>query len=286
MILQTVMILYPNRANAAVLSGGAWQLGLDRLKAPSPLKKVARSASLALADTQFSVVFDRLRTIKAVALTNHNLTLGAEWRVRAYDDAAMTTLAHDSGWMRVYQRLFSTKSLSWRDPNFWTGGPNAEDLDGFTQQAIHLPSSAPFARYWSIEINDVTNPNGYIDIGRLFMAGGYQPSLNYSYGRNAFGVETDTRVTRALGGNKYFDRREPRRVSRIGWDYLPQQEALEKAFDLQRQAGIDDEVFLILKPGDLINLTRTSFLGRLRQLTALEQNVYRMASTGFEIEEI
>ncbi|WP_322185695.1 hypothetical protein [Fulvimarina sp. 2208YS6-2-32] len=279
------MILYPNRADKAVITGGEWQIPLDRLKAPSPLKRVARSASAALADTQFDIAFDRLQTVKAVALANINFSLAAMWRIRAFDDPEMTVERHNSGWIRVYPRLYSTKSLSWRDPNFWLGGPTSESLEGLTQQAIYLPDPAPFARYWKIEIDDQGNPDGYLDIGRLFMAGGYQPSMNYVYG-GGLGLETKTRVDEALGGNEFFDRRKTYRVARIGWDYLPEQEALEKAFDLQRQAGIDREVFLIMKPGDEVNLTRTSFLGRFRQLSPLEQIVYRRASTAFEIKEI
>jgi hypothetical protein len=67
---------------------------------------------------------------------------------------------------------------------------------------------------------------------------------------------------------------------------MDQQEALSRGLELCRRAGIDGELFYITDPADARNLTRTSFLGRLRQLAAWEQVVFERANIAFEIKEL
>jgi hypothetical protein len=282
--LANIMILHPNRADAATLSGGDWQIPLATMQTRL-LRRVARSASLAPADTQFEVELDRVRSIRAVALINHNLSRQARVRVRGSADGDFDSPKYDSGWIGSYPALYSSSSLNWEDANFWDGRPLAEDLDGFTRSFVHILPATVFATYWLIEVDDRANLNGYVDIGRLFMAGGWQPSSNYVYG-GSLAFETGTSVTQSLAGAEFFDRREPYRVLRCAFEYLPQQEALEQGLEIQRRAGIDQEVFVMADPSDTKNVTRLSFLGRLRSLTALEQVIYQRANLAFEIKEI
>lgn len=282
----TILILHPNRIDQATVSGGAWVSTLplanvrDRI-----IKKVARTTNLALASTQFTTTLDRGRNIRALILVGHNMSPAATFRVTASQDSGFATLQHDSGWQKVYPSVFDQEDLEWTSDNFWTGQIAAEELDGIQQSAIYVLPSKQFARYWKWELNDTTNADGFIEIGRAFLSGEWQPSHNYEYG-GSLGIETGTTVATSLAGTEYFDRREPYRVMRFALNYLDEDEAFQKGFDLMRRAGIDKEVFVIADPTDLPNMLRRSFLGRLRTLSPLEQSVFERANLNFEVKEL
>lgn len=281
-----LLLLSRNRADEAILTplGQSWQVPLDNLKT-RVLAEVARSADVEVANTSFDIDLAARRAIRGLVLPNNNLTTRARYRVQGNIVKSFDEPRYDSGWQDAYRRLFTWRELRWGDPNFWFGRAAEEDLEGFTRSLIHVLPETIDAAYWRVEIDDQSNPAGFVDIGRLFIAGGAQPSHNYSYG-GALGFESATRVDTSRTGTKFFDRREPRRVMRFALEYLPEQEALERWLEIQRRMGLDGEVFVIPDPDDDQNLTRRSFLGTLRALSAWEQVSFQRASIAFEIEEI
>lgn len=282
----TVLLMFPNRIDGAVLSGGSWLPALPLANLQNrTLKKVARSSSLATSATQFTIALDRSRSIRALVLVNHNLTSNATVRVTGSDAADFSLLTYDSGWSPAYPAVFDIETLQWEDDSFWSGQASQEDLEGLTQTALSVLAAPAFGRYWRWEISDPTNPAGFVQIGRAFLSGEWQPSHNYSYGAS-LGVETSTAVATSLGGAEYFDRRDPVRVMRFSLEYLDETEAFARGFDLMRKAGIDREVFVIADPDDGPNIQRRSFLGRLRTLNPLEQAVHELANMSFEIKEL
>lgn len=282
----TCLLMFPNRIDAATLSGGGWQnLAPIQNVQDRVIKKVARSTDATLAKTQFVIALDQARSIKALVLINHNLSAASTYRVTAYSDAGLTALVYDSGFVSTYPAVYSPDSLEWESDSFWSGQVAAEDLQGLTQTAILVLPVSAFARYWKYEISDTTNTAGYVQIGRVFLSGEWQPSHNYSYGAS-FGIETATSVLTSLSGTEYFDRRDPIRTARFSLDYLDEAEAFAQGFDLMRKAGVDKEVMWIADPNDAVNLQRRSFLGRLRTLNPLEQSTYLLSNLSFEIKEL
>ncbi|KQT51977.1 hypothetical protein ASG43_20570 [Aureimonas sp. Leaf454] len=288
---QNCMILFPNRADpakgalpGAVLSGPTWALPLSNLQTRR-LSQVARSLNTQPANTFFNVAMGGERQIKALALIRHNLTVTASWRIRAWYTAdGIANPVYDVT-EDVYPSLGFTEDLPWESEAWWDGKPLSEELEGYTQLGIHIIPDYVSAPNWRIEIFDQNNPAGFVEAGRLFMADGWQPSQNYAYG-GSHGVETKTSVEESLSGAEFFDRRQPYRVARIGFEYLDQDEALLKGLDLQRRAGTDAEVLWIASPGNRRTLTQTSFIGRFRQLSAWEQVVFERANIAFEIKEL
>ena len=62
-------------------------------------------------------------------------------------------------------------------------------------------------------------------------------------------------------------------------------ESMGRAFELARQAGVDQEVLYIWDPTDTVNALRRQFLGRLRTLSPIELPVWNLYSQAFEIKE-
>lgn len=58
-----------------------------------------------------------------------------------------------------------------------------------------------------------------------------------------------------------------------------------QAFDIMRLSGITREVLFFWDPSSALDALRGTFLGRMRQLSALEFPLYGLNNTAFEIEE-
>lgn len=286
------LFLYPNLSDhrigatpGAELKGGGWSLPL--LNAQNRiLSKVARSRSNAPADTQFDVTFDAFGEIRAIVIVNHNLSSNARWKITAWDDDGSYFNPVYQVVADIYPTLGYPETTPFERDNWWDQKPLARDIEGYTQNAIHILPVPSYARNWRIEIFDEGNPKRYVQFGRLWMATGWRPSHNMSYGASGLRYETGTHVEASLSGAEFFDVRPSFRVFNIGFQYLPQQEALESGLEMMRTAGIHRELFYIHNPASAANLLRTSFLCRFRQLSAWEQVTFRRANIAFELKEL
>ncbi len=284
--MQNIILAWNNRIDAATLSGGSWVSSLPRTNLQSrALGKVARTGDLLPASTQFDIDLGAARFVRLAALVAHNISLAGLIRLRGSAASDFSTAEYDSGWIAAWPVVYPLGTFPWGDPRVWTGQYTEEEISGYV---LTLPLPVPadtMARYWRIEIDDAGNPDGYIQIGRAFIASGWQPAYNISYGVS-HAWETDTAVQRARSGAEYFDRRPPRRVERLRLDWLSEDEAMANAFEIQRQAGIDLEVFYLYDPDDTVHRLRRSFLGRLRTLSPIEHPHIAAHRAAFEIQEL
>ena len=285
------MLLFPNRADkpkgalkGAVLSGPAWALPLDNLQRRESYL-VARSTNRQAANTQFDVKMNGTVPVRAIVLCGHNMSVTASWKVTGwYDDQS-----YGSPEFSIQKDAFAaqayTEDLPWEAENWWDGKPLTEEIEGFTQNAILILPARVQTPNYRIEIFDPNNDSGYVQIKRLFMADGWQPSHNYAYGAG-LGYEDPSENDAAIGGAEFPNRRPKYRVQRIAFEYLPQDEALLKGLDLVRRAGTTEEIFWIADPDNERTLVQTSFLARLRQLSPWEQIVYERANIAYELKEL
>lgn len=268
-------------------SGGSWLAGLPLTNLQDDrLAKVARSTNLTASNTKFEVDLKTIRTIRLLAIPKHNLTTAATFRIRASNTAGVfTSPIYDSGTVDAFPPVYAYGSIPYYHPSWYTLKITAEDADGYNIGLIHTTPTPVAARYWLFEFFDSTNPDGYIDLARLFVAAGYQPSINAQYGFT-LGWETDTQRERSLGGVDYYDRRDPRRVWRFQLANLPQDEALIWPFEIARKQGIDKQIMFIFDPDDTIHMHRRAGLATLRQLSPLEYPYDGRMNAPFELQEV
>lgn len=284
-----VIICHPNRIDGATLSGGAW---VESQPLPNiqdrAFARVARTIDLAALSTWFVISFDRQRSIRAIAIIAHNITTGGRIRIRASDAADFSVLRYDEtrdAWPAA-SADWDINTLEWENDNYWLGSYSQEDAEGQTPISQRVLPEAVQARYWRVDIIDPANPDGFIDIGRVFIGDVFlNPTVNYSYGAT-LGYEDATTVQTALSGAEFFDPREPLRVARFQLAHLSHYEAFTQALELTRRAGTWREVLLILDPTDAAFGAVTCFIGRLRQLNPLEQAAWQTNSMAFEIKEL
>jgi hypothetical protein len=203
-----VTFIYPCISDQATLaSGGApWQMPLAAMQ-DRRLSKVARSASASLADASFNVDLGRLRTIGGVTLVRNNLSLVGRWRVRVANTADMADPLYDSGWIEGWGRVYPFGTLPWGSPNWWNGKMTEEERATYPGLMLALLPMPVVGRYLRVEVDDTTNPAGYIEFGRLFVGEVWTPEYNASSGASVI-WNTATTTDTAIDGTEYPDRRE------------------------------------------------------------------------------
>lgn len=278
-----MILTYDPWSDGATLSGGSWlaSLPLANLQR-GELAAVARTVSASPADSQLRVSFDRVRRLRTVLLGPTNLRPTYRCRIRASNDG-FVSLAYDSGWLQP-QSSPDPLALDWSEPEFWFGTIDHDDPERGLW-LIHVLPQEVAAREWSIELDDAGNPAGYIEAGRLFLGRSWVPSTGIAVSGNGLSFEAASLSSTALSGARHFLRRKAARRFRFAFDHLPEAEAFDEAYRLMRVAGVDGQVFVLPEPDDAMHLQQRSFLGRLVQMDAISCAVWRIAGTGFEIEE-
>jgi hypothetical protein len=281
------MLGFPNRIGAATLTGGSWESNLPLTNIQHrTIQKVARTTDATLASTQLDIDLGSEKNIRVIGIRNHNFTLDATFRIRASAVSNFATTVYDSGWTDVWPVVYPFEALEWEDDNWWSGRYGAEEIEGHTTETDCVLPSNTLARYWRLEFDDTTNSAGHIQIGRIFIGPAWQFTNNMAYNGYALGLETKTEVQEARGGAEYFDVRLPYRVVRFALPWMTENEGMANAFDLLRRAGVDKEVLWIHDPDDTVHALRRRFIGRLRQLSAIEHPYPNTHSTAFEIKEL
>lgn len=285
--MANALLAFNNRIDVATVSGGSWLSALPLTNVQSrAIKQVARSTNLLLGSTQFTIDLGPDKVIRMLALVGHNLSLVARYRIRGGADNTFLTWSYDSGWLDVWPPVYSSYNLDWQSLNWWSGRYLDEERQGYTWNLPHILPAAVNYRYWLVELDDQTKTDtAYVDVGRVFVAGAWQPVINMAPGAS-IGWETNTQVQEALSGAEFFQRRNPYRVAQFTTDFMLDNEAMANAFDIQRRVGVDAEVFYIFDPADTVHLLRRSFLGRLRRMNPIEITNFLLRKTAWEVKEL
>lgn len=267
------ILAFPNVADAAdvTFSGGAWEttLPLEHL-VDGNLAKVARSSGVLTTDTTFDVDLGVARFTRVFALVKHTISRLGTVRIRLSQTAGdFTSPVYDSGWFNAWPIIYPVYTPPCGGGSFIDGRLSAEDAVGYNLNVIHVASAAYYARYVRVEIADTGNPDGYVDLGRLVCASGWQPT-NYLDVGARLGWATTTSEQEADGGARYFKVTPRRRTASFAVSNLDTTEAMSAPFEMMRQLGLAGQLFFVFDPDDTAQLFRRSFLATLRQLDPIE----------------
>lgn len=285
--MANIFLAWQNRVDEGTLSGGSWTAGLPLTNLQNrQVQKVARSTNATLASTKFDVNLGAAKPIGVLALVVHNISVLGKVRVTGADNAAFTSPVYQSAWIDVWPgNMIPQSLLEWEEDNFWLGTLTAEARAGFQSPFIHILPSVVSLQYWRVEIDDTLNSASYINIGRLFMARGWTPTMNYSYGAT-IAYDDQTPVETSLSGAEFFDQRSKYRVMNFDLRYITGTEAYSYALELQRVAGISGEVLVVPDPADTVNQPLRAYVGRLKQLGRVTAYLPDTFSVNFEIKEL
>ncbi|WP_158876907.1 hypothetical protein [Antarcticirhabdus aurantiaca] len=288
-----ILIGAPNRLDGAALSGGSWAAGmpLSNLKTRE-FSRRARSTDTTPAAATFTLDFGKPRELRILALIAHNCSLTAKVRYEVSEASNFSTRLYDvtvDVWGGFPTAPWDINALEWENDNFWLGTYDQEDLEGFTPTSSHIMPAEITGRYLRVTILDELNDDDFVEVGRVFAGPAVSPTINYAWG-GTLGYEIATAVEQSLGGNEFFDVREPVRIFRFALQHLTDDEGFGIFLELVRRYGVHGEVFIVPEPLDAFNGIRRNFLGRMRQPGALEQvgwmNGGSAHSIAFEIKEL
>ena len=281
-------MLWNNECDDATLSGGSWDATLTLANLQDrQLQLTARSTNDDLTST---IINADLGTdnpiIQSMVIVNHNLSINTSlFRIRLSDDVTFATSDYDSGWLDVYESLFTTNNLDWEDSNFWFGKILLDDLQGYSLNLIHLMPETYSNRYVRIEFDDTANTDGYIDLGRLMLAPIQALDINMEYGANIGWIDNSL-ISESIGGAEYFDDRSKKRELKFTVGAMNKEESMQRMFELQRRKGTTGEIFVIPDSDDAENMFRESFLGRMTRLTPQTHQLINRYKTAFQIREL
>jgi hypothetical protein len=258
-----------DRLASATLTGGGWDATfvLNNLKTTDHYTP-ARTSGAGLTFTTFSFDLGANHVVRALALARHNLTSGALIRLRLGTTTGV--LDFDSGWVAAKPMLILSDPTGVA-PTAW----------GFKYNVIVEATANMTIRYGIVEINDTTNPAGYVEIGRAVLMPVFEPAQQVDYGNySEFRQELSSKVLTDSGRQYSFAQRRLRGVNLTMPD-LTQAEA-DYLHELQDKVGTTDEVLFIPDGDSMAYSQRYGGIGFLQELTPFDFPAYSLRASGFK----
>lgn len=285
--MANILLAYQNRTDLGSLSGGSWLAALPLSNLQNRLvQRVARSSNAALASTKFDIDLGAAYTIDVLSLVVHNISVSGKVRVTAASDAAFSSVLYQSAWVDVWPSgMIPQNLLEWEEDNFWLGTLSSQARAGYQSPYIHQVSPAQYARYWRVEVDDTTNTDGYVQIGRLFMSQSWTPSINYDRGADLVYKDT-TPIETSLSGAEYFDVRSRVREFTFTLSGLSDSEAYDSVLQIQRLCGINGEILMISDKDDTTRIPARAYVGRLAELDGIGQTQNGRFKVNMKIREL
>lgn len=273
--MSNIILCWNNRADAATLSNGSWTAGLPlaNLK-DGNIDKVARTSNALAASTLFAADLGAAYLLRAVALVNHNLSTTATVQVKAGTAAPDASNNFSTG------QVYDSTALTAKQLTFVGDVPS----DWGAQYNIIVPFNAITARYVTVTVVDTGNASGYVQIGRLFVANGLQPTVNPEYGLQD-GRDDLSTFMRARSGKVFSQKISPRpRWVQFHLPYLSQAEG-DQAHEIEAAVGLTDEILYVPDPSDLPKTQRYGFVGLMHELSVLEYPQFNGRGKAYRIDQ-
>lgn len=277
----------PNHSDGGTITSGSEVATLpDTNLQDRQIRKVWRTTNDTPANTWIQVDYGTAKLTGVIALINHNLSNQATWRIRLSNDSSFTTSIYDSGAIEARPEIEAFGALPWGEFH-WGGKLSDAELEGITINSFHIVSpDQVLARYMRIDFSDESNPDTYIEAGRLISGAAVQPTLNMQYNWQ-IGFEDPSVVSKSIGGQTYIDELERYRVLRFVLRDLPEDEMFSNFFDiLDRRKGISGDLLVIPQPDNTTQIWNQAFYGRMRVLDPVSNPYFGAFDKGFEIEEL
>ena len=191
----------------------------------------------------------------------------------------------DTGFVDVWPIVFAFGTLFHGHPSLIDGKFTEEERVNVKLPIIDINTPLVTAQFLKAEFSDTGNADGFIELPRLFLSSGWQPSINLSYGVGQNWISQTTSLS-SLGGADFFEVRDGKRTISFSIDNLDQDEALSNAYEIQRTLDKHGQLFFIFDPDDTVNLHRRAFLARNKELNPLVYPYFSKINTSWNLEEV
>ncbi len=274
-----------NLGDGFTISGGSWQPALPQSNLQQTLlAKVARTVDLLSASTRIDIdALNASNIIRAIGCVRHNLSTNATWRVTAGTTPGGSDV-YDSGTIDAWPRIYQYSDLFFEDVRWWLGKPSASEVDFYKLMLMHDCGGNILARYWRIQINDASNPDGYVELARLWVGPLWSTLRSYIPGA---GLDWEPRDRAAVSksGVRYSYRNRGLRVFSFALDFLEDGEAWGRMLDMKGRLGSEGELLVIPELDSLAFLHKRWIFGRIRRSSPVQQQDVDRQTVQIEVEE-
>jgi hypothetical protein len=222
---------------------------------------VWRSSSTASGGTWIEVTFERDVTLTLIGAFGLNVSTGAQWRVQTWADSGKADQTYDSGTVDLCLWQLAIEDRDWASDNFWIGRPDQEDWQRRRRLGILPLGGGKKCRLARFEIFDANNPDGFVEMGRLFLGNSIEPDINMAFGYQT-GVAPKAVQLEAPTGHRSVYENRPGRTASLKLDSLRDSER-DRLLDMFADHGETGEVVWVPDPEDGGALQRQSFLATL-----------------------
>lgn len=211
-----------------------------------------------LANSWFEADLEQPRVIALIALLFHTISPAALYRITlAGADRDLDNPVHVGEWRPILGTFYPFGSRPFEVENWWTGWLSGEDR-ALWPNHLWIRTPQVVAGAIRVEISDLTHPDGWFDIGGLFVApDGVVPKINYDRGRDLALVSRDV-VSEGPSGRRFGERRRAIRQLTVKWSHLTTAEAY-RLFDAGARAGATETILFLPDLDDEIALVREAF---------------------------
>lgn len=209
-----------------------------------------------------------------VALVNHNLSDAATWRV---------LLGTSAGEGDVHTMSLQTWLHADTDATFAAAGMDDGEYLRDWRDAQLVLSSFKTARYVTVEISDEGNPDGYVQIGRLFAGGGFLPKYGADVGFEQGWIDLSTKDSSDLGSDWINAKRRIRSV-RMVLSWLSPAEG-DAVHEMQRMLGTIDETYFWPDINDPAHSQRYGMLAKANETARIKWPYPRTRALPLDLTE-
>lgn len=191
--MANLRIVHDNLADTASsiqASNAALNLPVENLQNDSKLR-AHRSVGTSVS---FTLTWNTVQTVGAVALPACNLTSTATIQVRLFSDTGCTQLVSNSGAV-IACPGWAPKLWNWPNPL----NVNAFAYGGAAKTVVWFDAQPDTIQGCMVDLVDVDNPAGYIDCARLVVGPYWEPAYNADFGAEMGLVDTTTTERNAAG---------------------------------------------------------------------------------------
>lgn len=189
--------------------------------------------------------------LEALVIAAHNLSPGATLRYR---------LANTEGDVTAAPAVDTTAVSAWPT----SGKPSDPDWPSYF--SLLVEENPTGYRYGRLDIADPTNPDGYVQIGRLFAGPAFVPSqnvdLSWSLGLAAPGES----VVTPFGRTFMEDRGPSSRIMQLPFSAMDQNELMSELLELERYCGVARDFAFCLDPAATSHFHRFAMQARFESL--------------------
>lgn len=176
-----------------------------------------------------------------LALYRHNLSPSATVRVQIFSDAAVTSQIYDSGAVPAYEAL---PLGAWQFGTAPLGSSIFDGFKGLRFSVFYFPRL--IAGSLRITITDTANPDGFLQVSRLF--GGDTLTLQWNPSSLDFGLNEGTEQNRTPTGSLRRQAEEGFRAGSVKIEFTSEDQA-NALLAMLSYAGLRKDMFFSIYPG-------------------------------------